>query len=122
MNAAQLSRQSGLTPAAISKIVNGKTEEMQASTAFKVARLCRVDPEWLATGHGPAPGEKPTKPFNVKTEFEVKHLDLLRMYKRLPAEIRGPIRAMIETLAAAQREDYASWQKHQHKLAEEMDI
>src|SRR5438132_14062620 len=65
INAAQLSRQSGLTPAAISKIVNGKTEEMQASTAFKVARLCRVDPEWLATGHGPAPGEKSPKLFNV---------------------------------------------------------
>ena len=108
-----------VTEAAISKLFKGKSLEIKAAHAFPIARLCKVDPEWLATGYGPAPDTKTDvrekKPTTPLEEFEPKHIDLLRMYKRLPKDLRHHIRSMIQTLAAAQREDYHSWIAEQRK-------
>lgn len=98
-----------VSPAAASKWFRAETGNLKAVHAFKIARLCHVDAEWLATGRGsPQPVSGVREP---AAEFEPKHTDLLRMYRRLPEEVRLPIRQMIETLAAAQREHYASWAK-----------
>lgn len=99
-----------VTPAAASKWFTGGSATLKAEHAFKIARLCGVDPEWLVTGRG-----KP-QPLAVREpgpEFEAKHADLIRMYRRLPDEVRLPIRQLIETLAAAQREQYSSWVAHE---------
>jgi hypothetical protein len=115
----QLASHIGMTAAGMSKIINGETAELKAVHVFKIARRCRVDPEWLATGEGkPFAGGVRDKQaqYNPLAEFEPKHIDLLRMYKRLPKDIRGPIRAMIEILAASQREDYAEWIRDQRRL------
>lgn len=101
---ADLLRVTGVSPNAASKWFKGTSENLKADHAFKIAKLCRVNAEWLATGRG-----KPAIDAGAVSEFEPKHVDLLRMYKRLPDEVRSPIRQMIETLAAAQREGYVTW-------------
>jgi len=94
-----------VSPQAASKWFTGDSANLKAVHAFAIAKRCKVSAEWLATGRGKAvPDGQPPPP-----EFEPKHVDLLRMYKRLPDEVRSPIRQMIETLAAAQREGYVTW-------------
>ena len=105
-----------VSPAAASKWFRKETKALKADHVFKIARLCHVSAEWLATGKGvahPVEGVREPPP----AEFEPKHVDLLRMYKRLPEELRLPIRQMIETLAAAQREKYSSWVAHEREAA-----
>jgi transcriptional regulator with XRE-family HTH domain len=123
MKQGELAKGVGMTPAGMSKLLTGKSKTLTASHAFKIARLCRVDAEWLATGrgrHDAQPTEKHKK-IDPTQEFEAKHIDLLRMYKRLPKEIRYDIRNMIQTLAAAGRENYSTWIRGQQNAAEETE-
>jgi len=112
----EIAAAAGVTEAAVSKLFNGKSKEIKAAHVFKIARKCKVDPEWLATGRGTAnaaghaTGVRDTKgTYNLRDEFEEKHIDLLRMYKKLPKDCRHMVRSTIQTLAAAQRENYHSW-------------
>ena len=110
----QLADACNISAAAVSKWFTGNTQDMKASHVFAVARLCGCDAEWLATGHGPAPGQERRRRAghsSLTAEFAPRHIDLLRMYKALPEEIRMPIRQMIETLSAARRERFVSWSK-----------
>lgn len=119
----ELARIAGISEGAVSKLFSGKSREIKAAHLFPIARRCHVDPEWLASGRGQAQAaggiREKRATYDPKAEFEPKHIDLLRMYKRLPKEARAPIRTMIETLAAAQREDYATWIRAQRALIEE---
>lgn len=56
----ELAKQCGVTPAAVTKWTAGTIGELSGAALFKLARLCRVDPEWLATGEG-SPTGAPTK-------------------------------------------------------------
>lgn len=105
-----------VSAAAVSKWFSGRTKVLKAEHVLTIARRCRVDPSWLGSGEGPAPGEKPRanqveEARAIYKEFEPRHIDLLRMYKRLPKEVRAPIRALIETLAATHSERYAAWSR-----------
>lgn len=123
MKQGELAKRTGMTAAGISKLFSGKSKTLMAETAFDIARICKVDAEWLATGRGRFEleiAEKPAKN-DLRKEFEDKHLDLLRMYKRLPKEIRYDIRNMIQTLAAAGRENYSTWIRGQHDAAQETE-
>lgn len=113
---ADLARACKISNAATSKWFSGKTQELKAEHAFKIARLCRVDAEWLATGRGNArPIAEPATPWG----FEKKDLDLLRMFLRLHEDIQLPIRNMVQTLAAAHKERYASWSRRTAEHAQE---
>lgn len=117
----ELARIAGISEGAVSKLFSGKSREIKAAHLFPIAKRCHVDPEWLATGRGQTQvgGVRDKRgTYDPKAEFEPKHIDLLRMYKRLPKEARAPIRTMIETLAAAQREDYSTWIRAQRALVE----
>lgn len=112
---AQIATACHISAAAVSKWFSGASKKIKTEHVFIVARLYNVDPEWLALGRG-----KPDrKSGTASNEFEDKHIDLLRMYKRLPGDIRDPIRAVIQTLAAAHSERYASWSRQMAELAEE---
>lgn len=66
---------------------------------FAVARVCNVEPEWLALGTGQKVrgGPQPASP-----GIERRHLALLQAYLRLPEEQGFVVRMLIETLDGAQ--------------------
>lgn len=109
----QLMAACGVSAEAVSKWLLGKSDNLKANHAFTIAKLCGVNAEWLATGKGkpyPNPVQNMVGPL-----IEPKHLDLIRMYRRLPPEARLPVRQLIEVLAAAHRERYATWLKDSHE-------
>ncbi len=103
----------GTSAAAVSKWFSGDSKEIKVAHVFALADMCQVDAKWLAIGEGsPRPNKGPKGSDTLPhSEFEPKHRDLLRMYLRLPPEVRAPIRQMIETMSAAQREKYHSWSR-----------
>lgn len=102
---AQAARACGISAAAVSKWLSGGSKEIKAEHVFVVARMGRVDAEWLATGKG----RMEPKESGAPSDIPQHRLDLIRMYGRLPEEVRFSIRGLITTLAAAQSERYAKW-------------
>jgi hypothetical protein len=103
---------------AVNKWFETDAKNLKMEHLFAVADECRVDVRWLATGEGKPVGgagavREKRAGYNINEEFEAKHIDLLRMFKKLPKDLRFQIRSMIQTMAAAQREDYHSWIKEQ---------
>lgn len=92
-----------VTKAAVSKWESSASPDIQLDTFFRLAKLLEVDPQELATGEA----DKATK----STDIPQRRLDLIRMYGRLPSEVRMQIRGLIETLAAAQSDRYAAWSR-----------
>ena len=105
-SAAELARACDISPSAVSKWFNGKADTIKAVHVFAVARRCKVNPEWLATGEG-----KPDLPKDVARAYDIpdRRLELIRLYGRLPDEVRFHIRGIIEALAAASSDSYARW-------------
>lgn len=86
-----------ISRAALSKWFDDeKTKAMKAEHVFPVAKLCHVNPEWLATGAGK---RDPTPDQCDHADIPQRRIDLIRMYGRLPDEVRMPIRSLIETLS-----------------------
>ena len=85
-----------ISRAAVSKWFQPASKNLKMEHLFTVADLCGVDARWLATGRGQPRRHQLTKPGD---DIPQRRLDLIRMYGRLPDEVRAPIRALIETLA-----------------------
>lgn len=92
-----LVRATKATRQAVNKWFDTDAKNLKMEHLFLVADECGVDPRWLATGKGAmVPGGKPPNPL---ADIPQRRIDLIRMYGRLPDEVRQPIRALIETLA-----------------------
>lgn len=86
-----------ISRAAVSKWFQANSKNLKMEHLFAVADLCGVDARWLATGRG-----APRRPKGIERahdDIPQRRIDLIRMYGRLPDEVRGPIRTLIETLA-----------------------
>lgn len=77
-----------------------RTLSMKAEHVFPVARLCNVNPEWLATGRGAKERSQSANPDRLPAH----RLALIQAYGSLEPDVRHPIRALIETLASATSE------------------
>lgn len=108
ITAADLARECGISRAAMSKLLNGKSGDIKANNALAVARRCRVNVGWLVTGEGPM---RPGVADSATAGIPPHRIALIQAYGRLPADMRAPIRLLIETLALAQDEKYAKWSK-----------
>lgn len=100
----ELAKACSISTAAVAKWFGGNAKNLKMEHLFAVADLCQVDPRWLGTGDGAmlrTKGEACTH-----QDIPQRRIDLIRMYGRLPEEVRLPIRQLIETLA---------WQNHPHK-------
>jgi transcriptional regulator with XRE-family HTH domain len=96
---ADLASACGISSAAVAKWFGGTAKNLKMEHLFSVADLCRVDARWLATGKGAmVHGGKPENGA-PPTDIPQRRIDLIRMYGRLPDEVRQPIRSLIETLA-----------------------
>lgn len=95
---ADLARACQISRAAVTKWMSGGVDDLKMAHLFAVARLCGVEPEWLALGTGQKErGSAPTPP-----DMDHRHLALLQAYLRLPEEQRFVVRMLIETLDGAQ--------------------
>lgn len=110
---ASLAGELGVTKAAVSKWEASASPDIGLDTFFRLAKTLEVDPQELATG---------TAAKTAKLDdIPQRRIDLLRMYGRLPDDVRGTIRALITTLAAAGSERYAAWSTDQAKRAAQRD-
>lgn len=81
---AGLARETGLSRASISNIINGKTKKMSSETLFLIAGALKCNPGWLRNGQGP-------QDMNLMEASEARTIDKLR---QLP---KGQL-AIVETL------------------------
>jgi transcriptional regulator with XRE-family HTH domain len=114
---ARAAKELHISPAAVSKLLSGDSANMKAENVFRLAELCRVDPKWLATGHGHAQ----PKITDELAGISEARLDLLRQYGRLPKDIQFQIRGLISTLAAASSDRYAKWSSEEAVRAKKRD-
>jgi transcriptional regulator with XRE-family HTH domain len=90
---------------AVNKWFETNAKNLKMEHLFAVADECKVEARWLATGEGSmALGGKSQA--SLPSDIPQRRIDLIRMYGRLPDEVRLPIRQLIETL---------SWQQHPGK-------
>jgi hypothetical protein len=92
------------------------TTELKAVHAFAAARVCRVDPEWLAMGVGTMQRHD-----GNPEKLPARRLALIQAYGSLPDDVRAPIRALIETLATAHSKSYREWSEREGERARKRD-
>jgi transcriptional regulator with XRE-family HTH domain len=96
-NRADLAAACDISRAAVSKWFDANAKNLKMEHLFAVADACGVDARWLATGSGvmrPGKGSACTH-----ADIPQRRIDLIRMYGKLPDEIRHPIRQLIEGLS-----------------------
>lgn len=114
---ADLARACDISPSAVSKWFDN-VKELKAAHVFAVAKLCKVDAEWLATGNGKP--ELP-KPSGRAADIPDHRLALIRQYGQLPDAVRYHIRGLIQTLAIASSDRYAAWSLEMADAAKQRD-
>lgn len=100
MSQEELARRLDISKASISKVEMGLTKAVMMDTLFNMADAMSIDPRWLATGKSPH-GES-----SIGLPGEAA---LLEAYSELPADLREPIRALIEKAATSARQRYWQW-------------
>ena len=83
----QLARACEVSPAAVSKWLNGETKRLQHSVALRVAGILRVDPDWLNSGATPV----------ISDELLTYHHDV-RLLVELKARMEADLRLIDELL------------------------
>lgn len=114
---ADLVRATKASSAAVTKWFGDSAKNLKMEHLFAVADECGVDPRWLATGKGNMVKSGKSDPC-AHHDIPQRRIDLIRMYSRLPAEVRQPIRALIETLVAVQNPRQAEYAKRTARKTE----
>jgi hypothetical protein len=94
---ADLARACEISRQAVDKWFDTEAKNLKMEHLFAVADECAVEARWLATNSGPM--KRTGKADSMPSDIPQRRIDLIRMYGRLPEDIRQPIRALIETLA-----------------------
>ena len=116
----RLAKVCGISAAAVSKWVKGRTADLRNEHLFKVADECQVDARWLGTGdgvarppkHAPAPSR--TESANGLPEMALR---VARKWSALDDPAKTQILMFIETLGAMQSENYRKWGVEQQRAA-----
>lgn len=113
---ADLVKATGASSAGVAKWFGGSAKNLKMDHLFAVADLCQVDARWLATGAGSMTRTKGDA--CTHQDIPQRRIDLIRMYGRLPDEVRQPIRSLIETLAWMHHPGKAEYVKRQARKPE----
>lgn len=105
-----------ISTAAVAKWFGGSAKNLKMEHLFAVADLCQVEPRWLGTGEGTMLRTKGDA--CTHQDIPQRRIDLIRMYGRLPDEVRQPIRSLIETLAWMHHPSKAEYVKRQARKPE----
>jgi transcriptional regulator with XRE-family HTH domain len=112
----ELAKACDISTAAVAKWFGGTAKNLKMEHLFAVADLCKVDARWLATGDGAMIKSKADP--CTHQDIPQRRIDLIRMYGRLPDEVRQPIRSLIETLAWMHHPGKAEYVKRQARKPE----
>lgn len=93
-----LVKASGASRQAVNKWFEGDSKNLKMEHLFAIADELVIEPRWLATGVGSMKRTGKGEP-TLPADIPQRRIDLIRMYGRLPDEVRQPIRSLIETLA-----------------------
>ena len=108
---AQFAERLHTTQASISRYLNGRQPDRE--TLIKIARQAHVSLDWLLTGTGPAPGEKPPKSVGdpVLVQAIIAYLGSLQsLSAKEKAQLQAMIRKLIED-KEVRKEIIASWEE-----------
>lgn len=108
-----LAEKLGVTKGAVSKWEGTAAPDISLGVFFKLADEFHIDPRELALG-------VPLKA-SKSTDIPPHRVGLIQKYGSLPKELRLTIRALIESLAAAQSESYSSWSREAAERAKVRD-
>jgi transcriptional regulator with XRE-family HTH domain len=110
---ADLARACGMTRQGVGKWFDSETKNLKLDNLFDAADELGVDARWLATGKGTM--KRGGVVTALPPDIPQRRIDLIRMYGRLPEEVRLPIRQLIETLAWQHHPSKAEYVKRQKK-------
>ncbi|HSW34692.1 MAG TPA: helix-turn-helix domain-containing protein [Steroidobacteraceae bacterium] len=119
-SAARLAKVCGISAAAVSKWIKGRTADLRNEHLFRVADECQVDARWLGTGDGVARPPKHTPaPVRVETVNGLPELALrvARKWHALDDPAKTQILMFIETLGAMQSDNHRKWGAEQQRAA-----
>jgi transcriptional regulator with XRE-family HTH domain len=116
----QVAKAVGATKSAVSQWEREEIKDIAAGYVQGFSELYKKPAAWII-GHDLKTQDedddmfeekRPIKPV-VVTDIPPARLDLIRMYGRLPQELRGTVRMLIESLAAMHSERYAKFETEQ---------
>lgn len=90
-----VSKAVGVTTAALGQVLNYENRALSAEHNARVAKFCRVDPTWLATGEGSS------RPRRVSSEA----MDVAEHYDRLSIEERKKFWLLLRVVSAPVSDD-----------------
>ena len=96
----ELSHKVGCTKSTLSKAESGISQEVLMTTLFKIADALMIDPRWLATGK---------HAINESMVGVPGAVGLNEAFAKLPEDLQGPLRTIIETAAQAAEQRYWKW-------------
>lgn len=113
---ATLARACGISTAAVAGWFTKENWAMQATHCFALAKLLRVDPEWLATGKGQmTPGGHGDDPdrelIEASRENDPTFASFLQDYRRLSSVEKTMVRTVVVSLARSHDPAYLEYEK-----------
>lgn len=111
LSQSELATIAGVSRAAVTKWIKGDSKAISAARARRIEERTAYRAIWLETGALPKFVERvgvaePASAYG----FEQRHIDLLRMYLRLPDDDRHAIRRMIEVMSVSGDPEYQAWE------------
>ncbi len=104
---AAIAKACGISTAAVAGWFQKENFALQATHCFALAKLMRVDAEWLATGRNAMHPKSPA--------LAEHHASLLQDYRKLDQEDQTAVRTVIVSLARLKDPAYLAWQ---HRMEE----
>lgn len=96
VSVSRLAKAVGMSYQGIKKIVNGKTQEMDASNCIKISSFLGINAEWLRTGEGARELDAPPVQERPLTESQWA---LLQDFEMLPDDDKKALRDTLRTKA-----------------------
>lgn len=91
LSLAQFGDRIGVSKGVVAQWENGAIDMCNTTALFAISEKFGVDPHFLATGKSSRKRDT--------ADIPDRHLELIRAYGRLPPDVRGVIRALIETFS-----------------------
>ena len=109
MTLEQLARAIGVTKGAVSNWENGEAQRIQTAHIMGLARVLGLDGLPMIEEMAKFFGRDAVR--GTADDIPPHRLDLIRMYGRLPKEVRTPIRLLIQSLAALHHDGRTAHEK-----------
>lgn len=118
----------GISTAAVAGWFGKSTWGLQATHCYAIAKLLRVDPEWLATGKGrmspsggPPPSDADRELIATARENDPTFASFVQDYRKLTSTEKTMVRTVVVALARAHDPIYQAYEKTQRTIVTKRD-